>query len=110
MLKVAGFQILNFDYCWPGLNEMFVPALLWGWVNAADMPAREIDSRRPWYWFTPRALVGGLPTAAEPTSSTVLTTFQLRRLAYRRIAFTCKGGSEHLPRYRLQKRPRTCLD
>jgi glucokinase len=26
------------------------------------------------------------------------------------VASTCKGGSEHLPRYRLQKRPRTCLD
>jgi hypothetical protein len=27
-----------------------------------------------------------------PTSSTDLTTFQLRRLAYWRIAFTCKGS------------------
>jgi hypothetical protein len=35
----------------------------------------------------------GRSLAPEPTSSTVLTTFQLRRLAYWRVAFTCKGSA-----------------
>jgi hypothetical protein len=44
----------------PGHGYLGVRARLTLGLGKRWHAAREIDSRRPWYWFTPRALVAGL--------------------------------------------------